>query len=111
MPLKSFRLPFQNNAHGRRFGDLESILDDIRPKLEKELAQLRQDLTRMTDCAAFSFEAMENGDDSEEMSTKLDILTRDLEANRERQLLLERQMSFLAGISAGLPRIPRSHRT
>lgn len=64
----------------------------------------------MTDCAAFSLEATENGDKSERLSAKLDILARDLAANGARQLLLERQKSFLATIRAGLPRILHSHR-
>ena len=64
----------------------------------------------MMDCAAFSLEATENGEKSERISAKLDLLAKDLAANRARQLLLEYQMSFLTRIRAGLPRLPRSHR-
>jgi|GEM_PF-5969980 len=58
----------------------------------------------MMDCAAFSLEAMENGERSESMSAKLDTLARDLAANKARQLLLDQQMSFLARIRVGLPK-------
>lgn len=64
----------------------------------------------MTDCAAFCLEATENGDKSEHLSAKLDILAQDLATNRARQLLLEQQKSFLARIRGGLPRILQSHR-
>jgi hypothetical protein len=64
----------------------------------------------MTDCAAFSLEATENGDKSERLSAKLDLLAQDLADNRARQVLLEQQKSFLARVRAGLPRILPSHR-
>jgi len=64
----------------------------------------------MIDCAAFSLEATDNGEKTERMSAKLDILAQDIAANRARQLLLNQQMSFLVRIRAGLPRLLRSHR-
>ena len=93
MPLTSLRSPFQKNVDDRRFRGLARALDG------------------MMDCAAFSLEAMENGEKRERISAKLDILAKDLAANRARQLLLEYQMSFLTRIRSGLPRLPRSHRT
>ena len=111
MPLKSFRLSVRNSVDGRRFKGLSRVLDGLRPEIEKELEKLRRDLARTRDRAAFSMEAMENGDGSESMSADLDTLARDLEANRDRQFLLERQMSFLTRVRADLPRLLRSHRT
>lgn len=110
MPLTSLRLAFRKSADDKRFGGLARALDGIQPEIEKESEQLRRAQKRMMDCAAFSLEAMENGERSERMSAKLDILAQDLAANRARQLLLEHQMSFLAEMRDGLPNLLRSHR-
>jgi len=104
MPLTSLRLVFRKHVDDRRFRSLARALDGIQPKIEKESEQLRRARKRMMDCAAFSLEAMENGERSESMSAKLDTLARDLAANKARQLLLDQQMSFLARIRVGLPK-------
>lgn len=61
----------------------------------------------MTDCAAFSLEAIENGEKSECMAATLESLEQALAANRERQLVLEQQMSFLTRTRADLPSVLR----
>lgn len=96
-------LVFWKNVDDRRFRGLARALDSIQPEIEKESQQLRQARKRMVDCAAFSLEAMENGEQTEHISAKLDTLAQDLAANRARQLLLEQQMSFLGRTRAGLP--------
>ena len=107
VPLTPFRYSFHKNVDDRRFQALARALDSIQPEIDRESERLRQARKRMTDCAAFCLEATENGD---MLSAKLDILSHDLAANQARELLLEQQKSFLAGIRAGLPRILHSHR-
>lgn len=110
VPLTPFRYSFHKNVDDRRFQALARALDSIQPEIDRETERLRQARKRMTDCAAFCLEATENGDMGERLSAKLDILSHDLAANQARELLLEQQKSFLAGIRAGLPRILYSHR-
>jgi len=110
MPLTSLRLGFRKSVNDRRLRGLARALDGIQPEIEKESQQLRQARKRVMDCAAFSLEAMENGEESESMSAKLDVLARDLATNRARLLLLEQQSLFLAKIRAGLQRLLQSHR-
>lgn len=110
VPLTPFRFSFQKNVDHRRFRALARALDFIQPEIERESELLRRARKRMTDCAAFSLEATENGDKSERLSAKLDLLAQDLADNRARQVLLEQQKSFLARVRAGLPRILPSHR-
>ncbi|MBZ9991988.1 hypothetical protein LB572_33340 [Mesorhizobium sp. BH1-1-5] len=110
MPLTSFRLAFRKSVDDKRFRGLARALDGIQPEIDKESEQLRRARKRMMDCAAFSLEAMENGERSERMSAKLDTLAQELAANRARQLLLEHQISFLGRIRAGLPNFLGSHR-
>lgn len=103
MPLTSIGFPFQRKVDDRHFRRLARMLDSILPQIERESEQLHRARKRMTDCAAFSLEASENGENNESMSAKLEILTQALEANRARHLLLEQKMSFLTRMRAGLP--------
>ncbi|NGO52914.1 hypothetical protein [Allomesorhizobium camelthorni] len=105
MPLTSFRLPPTEDTDYRRFGRLVRLLERIRGEITQEAAELRQSGDKMTDCAAFSFEAMENGDNPESMSERIDILTRNLTSNRSRQASLAVQMAFIDRTRAGLARI------
>ncbi|PZV40382.1 hypothetical protein B5V02_00975 [Mesorhizobium kowhaii] len=79
-------------------------------EIETESAALRPSVERMTDCAAFALEAMENGESPERMSARIDALARNLALSRGRQVLLEQQMSFVDRTRAGLPCILPSHR-
>ncbi|TPI81957.1 hypothetical protein [Mesorhizobium sp. B2-8-9] len=107
MPLTSFAFPFRKNVDHRRFRSLARAFDGIQPQIEKESEQLRRARKRMTDCAAFSLEAIENGEKSECMAATLESLEQALAANRERQLVLEQQMSFLTRTRADLPSVLR----
>ena len=64
----------------------------------------------MEQCAAFSLQAMENGEDPERLSAKIDALARNLATNRARQASLEEQMCMVDGVRAGLSHILPSHR-
>lgn len=110
MPLTAFRLTFRENVDERRFGRLARLLTVIQMEIERESAELRPSVERITDCAAFSSEAMENGEGPERMSARIDILARNLALNRGRQLSLEQQMSFVDRTRAGLLRIVPSRR-
>lgn len=110
VPLTFFSFPFQKNVDHRRFRGLARALDSTQPEIERESEQLRRARKRMIDCAAFSLEATDNGEKTERMSAKLDILAQDIAANRARHLLLNQQMSFPVRTRAGLPRLLRSHR-
>lgn len=106
MPLTFPKPAFRKSVDNKRFRGLVRALDGIQPKIENESEQLRRAWKRMMDCAAFSLEAMENGERSGGMPAKLDSLAQELAANRARQLLLEQQMSLLGRIRAGLPALP-----
>jgi hypothetical protein len=110
MPLTALRFPFRETIDERRFGRLARLLTVIQVEIERESAELRPSAERMTDCAAFSLEAMENGESPERMSARIDTLARNLAFNRGRQVSLEQQMSFLDRTRAGLLRIVPSHR-
>ena len=110
MPLTAFRFPFREDVDERRFGRLARLLEVIQVEIEREAAALRPSVERMTDCAAFALEAMENGESPERISARIDVLARNLALNRGRQALLEQQMSFVDRTRAGLPRVLPSHR-
>jgi hypothetical protein len=109
MPLTAFRFSFREDVDERRFGRLARLLTVIQVEIERESAELRPSVERMTDCAAFSSEAMENGEGPERMSARIDTLARNLALNRGRQVSLEQQMSFVDGTREGLLRIVPSH--
>ncbi|WP_154674693.1 hypothetical protein [Mesorhizobium erdmanii] len=94
----------------KRFGRLVVLLQGIQLEIEKESTQLHPFGNAMTDCAAFSLEAMENGDNPEIMSAKIDTLTRSLIFDHRRQVSLDQQMSFLNRMRAELQRILPSNR-
>ncbi|RVA29635.1 hypothetical protein EN933_34475 [Mesorhizobium sp. M7A.F.Ca.US.001.01.1.1] len=110
MPLTAFRFPFREDVDERRFRRLARLLKVIQVDIERESAALLPSVERVTDCAAFAMEAMENGESPERMSARIDTLARNLALNRGRQVLLEQQMSFVDRTRAGLPRILPSHR-
>ena len=109
MPLTASGFPFRENVDERRFGRLARLLTVIQMEIERESAELRPSVERITDCAAFSSEAMENGEGPERLSARIDTLARNLALNRGRQLSLEQQMSFVDRTRAGLLRIVPSH--
>ena len=109
MPLTALRFAFQENVDERRFGRLARLLTVIQLEIERESAELRPSVERMTDCAAFSSEAMENGEVPDHMSARIDALARNLALNRGRQVSLEQQMSFVDRTKEGLLRILPSH--
>ena len=109
MPLTAFRFSFREDVDERRFGRLARLLTVIQVEIERESAELRPSVERMTDCAAFSSEALENGEGPERMSARIDTLARNLALNHERQVSLEQQMSFVDRTRAGLLRIVPSH--
>jgi hypothetical protein len=105
MPRTAFRFSIRDDTDNRRFGPLVRLLERIRGEITKEAAELRQSGAKMTDCAAFSFEAMENGEAPESMSEKIDVLTRNLALNRGRQASLAVQMAFIDKTRAALASI------
>ena len=110
MPFTAFSFSSREAVDERRFGRLICLLQGIQVEIERESTQLHPFGKAMTDCAAFSLEAMENGENPESMSAKIDTLTRSLMFNRSRQVSLEQQMSFLNRTRAELQRILPSHR-
>lgn len=105
MPFTAFRLPFREYVgyvDERRFGRLVCLLEDIQVEVVREATHLHPLGKTMTDCAAFSLQAMENGENLERMSARIDTLTRSVMLNRRRQVSLEQQMSFLAKTRAEL---------
>ncbi|MER8752163.1 hypothetical protein NKH57_23335 [Mesorhizobium sp. M1050] len=88
MPLTAFRFPFGQDLVERRFGRLPRLLEGIQVDIEKEVAALRPSLERMTDCAAFTLEAMENDESPERMSAQINTLEQNLALSRRRQALL-----------------------
>ncbi|QKD18935.1 hypothetical protein [Mesorhizobium sp. NZP2077] len=110
MPFIAFRFSSREAVDERRFRRLARLLQGIQVEIERESTQLHPFGTAMTDCAAFSLQAMENGENPESMSAKIDILARSLMFNRRRQVSLEEQLSFLNRTRAELQRILPSHR-
>lgn len=102
MPLTALRFPFRENVDERRFGRLARLLWAIQEEIDRESAELRPSVEGMTDCAAFSLEAMENGESPERMSARLDTLAHNLAIKRGRQVSLEQQMSFVDRTKAEL---------
>ncbi|MDF3218211.1 MULTISPECIES: hypothetical protein [Mesorhizobium] len=109
MPLTAFRFPFGQNVDQRRFGRLTRLLEVIQMDIEKEIAALRPCVERVTDCAAFALEAMENGESPERMSAQIGTLEQNLAIIRGRQALLEQQTSFVDAARAALPRVLPPH--
>jgi hypothetical protein len=105
MPLTSFRVPLRADTDHSRFARLVRVLERIRGEITRETKELRQSGDKMTDCAAFSFEAMGNGEAPESMSQRIDILTRNLASNRKRQASLAVQMAFIDRTRAWLASI------
>lgn len=104
MPLSAFRFSFRKDADINRFGRLARLLERTREEIAKEAKEIRRSRDKMTDCAAFSFEAMENGEAAESMSGRIDVLTRNLASNRGRQASLVVQMAFIDRTQEGLAR-------
>ncbi|MBZ9892209.1 hypothetical protein LB559_30200 [Mesorhizobium sp. BR1-1-3] len=109
MALTAFRFPFGQNVDERRFSRLTRLLEVIQVDIEKEVAALRPCMERVTDCAAFALEAMENGESPECMSAKIDTLEQNLAIIRGRQALLEQETSFVDAARAALPRVLSPH--
>ncbi|RWB67980.1 MAG: hypothetical protein EOQ52_16240 [Mesorhizobium sp.] len=106
MPL----IAFHETVDERRFRRLARLLEGIRSEIGRESAELQSSGERMEQCAAFSLEAMDNGEDSKRLSAKVDALARTLAMNRVRQASLEEQIALVDGARAGLSRILDSHR-
>lgn len=95
MPLAVFDYSFQKYTDERRFERLARLLGSLRSEIGRELAELCLSHQKMTDCAAFTFEAMESGEPPAHLSATISDLTRNLAFNQARQTSLEQQLSFV----------------
>lgn len=78
---------------------MSRILDTLQADIAGEMSELRSSGDRIAACAAFAFEAMEDGGD---VSPKIDRLERDLADNERRTALLKRQELLVAGMRSRL---------
>ena len=99
MPLSAIRFRFREDAATRRFRRLSRLLDSIQSELAGECSALRSAEDRMTDCAAFACEALENG---ECPPSRVDMLDKSLAEHRQRLKALERQRIFISGMRSWL---------
>ncbi|TPJ12269.1 hypothetical protein FJW04_23845 [Mesorhizobium sp. B2-7-3] len=111
MPLPALRSPSREYVDERRLGRLVRLLQATQVEIEKEATQLYPSENAMADCAAFSVQALENGETLEVISVRIDTLTHNMMLKHTRQVSLQRQLSFLRRTQAELQRLLPSHRT
>ncbi|ESY89788.1 MULTISPECIES: hypothetical protein [unclassified Mesorhizobium] len=111
MPFPALRSPSRKDVDERRLGRLVRLLQATQVEIEKEATQLYPSENAMTDCAAFSVQALENGETLEVVSVRIDTLTQKMMLNHTRQGSLQRQLSFVRRTQAELQRLLPSHRT
>ncbi|MBZ9670661.1 hypothetical protein FJ970_10260 [Mesorhizobium sp. B2-1-8] len=107
MPFPALRSPPREDVDERRLGRLVRLLQAMQVEIERE-TQLH---LSEADCAAFSVQALDNGEDLEIISARIDTLTNKVMLNHTRQASLQRQLSFLRRTQAELQRLLPSHRT
>lgn len=94
--MKLFGFPLSiGNRDVRRFRRLRHVLDAISEDLAIERGALMKLHERAAADAAFAFEALENGDNAERMSTKVDRLTVAMIRSSQRIAALEEQVNFV----------------
>lgn len=111
MKLFKIRIPLAiSDRDARRFGRLRLLLDEIGNDIGTERARLKDQHELATANAAFAFEAMENRENSEEMSAEVDTLTASIICGCQRSSSLKQQADFIEGtkqkLALLLPRGP-----
>ncbi|WP_353646376.1 hypothetical protein [Mesorhizobium sp. WSM2239] len=86
---------FRREAENAQFERLDHLLVKLGRDLDRELEALAGANERIAACAAFAFEALENGEDQEQISARLDALTEAMEHRRERFALAKLKRKFV----------------
>lgn len=90
---------FHGNDAARHFEDLSGLLDSLQSEACGEISQLKASADRITTCAAFAFEALENG---EALAPTVDRLEHDLVDNQRRLAVLMQQVKFITKMRSRL---------
>lgn len=90
---------FRASAAARHFEDLSGLLDSLQSEACGEISQLRSSADKIATCAAFAFEALENGED---LSSTVDRLEHDLVDNQRRIAVLVKQAKFITKMRSRL---------
>jgi hypothetical protein len=99
---------FRRDADNARFERLDRLLAKLGCDLDRELEALAGANERIAACAAFAFEALENGENSDRMSARLNTLTEAMERRRERLALVMLQREFVKRTRKELSRLRQS---
>jgi hypothetical protein len=99
---------FHRDADKPRFERLDRLLAELGCDLGRELEALAGANERIAACAAFAFEALENGEDRYRISARLDVLAQAMERRRERLEFVMLQRDFVNRTKKELTRL-REH--
>lgn len=98
----------RRGADNARFERLDRLLARLGSDLDSEIEAFAGANERIAACAAFAFEALENGENRLRTSARLDALEAAMERRRERLAFVMLQREFVNGTRAGLARL-RQH--
>ncbi|WP_040587900.1 hypothetical protein [Allomesorhizobium alhagi] len=99
---------FRRDADRARFERLDRLLAELGCDLSQELEAIACANERIAACAAFAFEALENGENRERISARLDALAQAMERRRERLAFVMLQREFVNRTRTELARL-RQH--
>jgi hypothetical protein len=96
---------FRRDADRARFERLDRLLAKLGCDLGRELEELAGANERIAACAAFAFEALENGENRLRISARLDALEEAMERHRERLAFVMLQREFVNRTRTELARL------
>jgi hypothetical protein len=103
--IAAIRHPFRRNADRTGLEALHRLLVKLAADLNAQLEVLESENGRIGACAAFAFEALENGEDREQISARLDDLAEAMELRRERLACVLLQRDFVTRTGKELDRL------
>lgn len=99
-------LALRGGRNARRFERLRRLLDQIGYDIGAERNALGDRYQSVTASAAFAFEAMENGEDPQRMSARIDALTASIIRCTQRLDALEHEGDFIDATRRRLALLP-----
>jgi hypothetical protein len=106
--ITTFRHLFRRDADNALFERLDRLLAKLACVLDRELEALAGANEKIDACAAFAFEALENGDNRDRISARLDALTEAMARRREHLDAVTLQREFVNRTRKELARL-RQH--
>lgn len=106
--ITAIRHLYRRDADNMRLERLDRLLARLGSDLDKEMEALAGATERLAACAAFAFEALENGERRVRMSARLNSLEAAMESRRERLAFMMLQRQFVTGTRTKLARL-RQH--